>query len=134
LVDAVPGIQTVYTGTPESSATRVMAYVAFLGADVQDKALGGLFRGRLRYFVGIGYRVEKAETAAETTMAQASTDFIMAFYANRNAHTLLGGTVDSMELIASQSSEPVYTTLNGREFRVVPHIVEVTQHQTVPVT
>lgn len=131
LLGGVAGIQTTYLGTPESSSRQVMGYVAFLGADVVDRAAGGLFRATLRYFVGIGYRVGGDQAAAESTMAQASTDFVMAFYGNRQAGTLLAGTVDSMALVANQSTEPIYLTLAAQEFRVVPHIVEVTQQQSI---
>lgn len=134
LLEAVSPIQTVYVGTPESGARRVIAYIAFLGPAVSAKAANGLMQATLRLFVGIGYRVDGAEQTAEQNMAAAVIEFAREFYANRNSQTLLGGSVNSMELSFPQTTEPLYLQLANQTFRVTPAIAEVTQQETIQLT
>lgn len=129
LVQGLTGMQTVYTGVPESLATRVSAYVTLGPQPEQDKRGGGVLQKEGRIRVTFGYRVKGAEAAAEQDLADMIDRFQTAYYAARR--TNLNSTVDSLlTLDHSPAGGPEYQPVAGQEYRRYPVDVVFTQQQT----
>lgn len=122
ILTGLSGMQTVYTGVPESIGTRVSAYVTLGGMRVADKATQLLQREQ-RYFVAFAYRVSGAEATAEADLMTMVDAFIAAIYADRT----LNGTAKGVTIDAGLADQPEYRVLAGQEFRVYPIVVGCTQ-------
>lgn len=127
VLEALPGMEAVYVGVPESIGGRAGAYVALGGSDVTDEATN-LVQRRLRYFVGFAYAVEGHEEAAEPAIAGFLDGFQAALLTERD--TRMGGLVDSVEWNFALGDSPEYQPIAEREYRVLPVVVTVTQHTT----
>lgn len=123
ILQALPGLQYVQKGAPESIGTNVMGYVAVGSGQVVDKATQLLQREQ-RFFVGFAYRVKGAEADAEDAIADLLDAFVSVIYADRT----LGGTVHSSTLDLLLSTEPRYEVRAGQEFRVFPIVVVTTMY------
>lgn len=130
LAAAVPGVQRVWTGMPESPVNRVVAFVWGAGMETRVKIAGGVSRADVRYRVTFGYRTMKAEADAETTMLGAALAFAAALEDDRT----LGGTCSSARLEPAGEA-PAYADLAGDEYRIYPAVVTVwLQRSFSPVT
>lgn len=128
LVSGLTGMQTVYTGVPESLATRVSAYVTVGPQPEEDKHGAGALSKSGRIRVVFGYRVAGAEATAEQDLADMIDRFQVAYYAARR--TNLTNTVDSLgNLDHTAASEPEYQAIAGQEFRRYP--IDIVFRQTM---
>jgi hypothetical protein len=127
VLQALPGMEAVYVGVPESLSGRVGAYVALGGSDAVDEATN-LLQRRLRYFVAFAYAVEGHEETAEAAVAGFVDGFQTALLQERA--TRMGGLVDSVEWNFALGDSPEYQPIAEREYRVLPVVVTVTQHAT----
>jgi len=123
------GLQKVYQGSPESFANRVSAYVAVLPEDPTPKGSGGLMARELALFIGLGYRVQRAEATAELTLATVIDAFHRGFhttYPNRD----LGGLLDNARFESNPERRPLYQQFSTGEFRIQPIVPVGSQHET----
>jgi hypothetical protein len=125
---AVPGLQAVYTGVPESLPVRVSAYVTLGRIQLADKVAGGVASYTVEYPVTFAHRVAGAEPTAETTLAAAVSAFVTAMLAERR--TNLAGTVTSLGLPDfSLAAEAEYMQVAGQEFRRLPCVIPTVQQE-----
>lgn len=124
ILDAIPAIQQIYTGAPESVGPRLAAYVAAASQTIADKATNVLQREQ-RYFIGLTYAVEGSEGTAEEALADALDALITAVY---NDRTLAGAVYDA-RLDFALADQPTYQVAAGLEVRVYPVMVICTQRQ-----
>jgi hypothetical protein len=129
VLEALPGLQTVYVGVPESIGPQVAAYVALAGQSLSNET-NDLAQREARYFVAFAYAVAGAEATAETTIAGLVDAFQAALLAERDSGMNGGGgpVVDSLGWDFSLGDRPDYQPIAGQEFRVWPCLVTVTQH------
>lgn len=125
LAEAVPGVQRVWVGVPESIPNRVVAYVSAGGFETRVKNVGGISTVVLRYRVTFAYRVMGAEDDAETTMLGAALAYAAALEDDRT----LGGTCNAADLDASVADAPPYVLVAGDEYRLYPTVVSVTMQR-----
>ncbi|HXI17969.1 MAG TPA: hypothetical protein VNM48_16525 [Chloroflexota bacterium] len=125
------GLQNVKTGSPEGFTHRVSAYVAALPGSPAPAASGGLMSREVRYFIGIGYRVQGAEATAETTLCAVVDAFHRAFHTTYPSRDL-GGVIDNGRFEERPERSPVYQRLAVQEFRIVPLVLVGTQQETFP--
>ncbi len=125
VLDGLSGMQSVFTGAPESLDSRVNAYVTLDRWLAPDKATSGLLQHEIDVLVTFGYRVAGAEATAETTLAGLVGAFVTAMLTERVSR--LNGTVSSVSLPDfSRATEPQYAVVAGTEFRLYPGIVRLT--------
>jgi hypothetical protein len=129
LVAGLIGVQWSQVGVPESVPAQVGAYLTLGGQQVDNKATGGLMQRRLSYRVVFCYALDGAETTAETTIAALIDAFIAAIFADRT----LGGTLESLDVDASEADQPRYVGVAGAEFREYPLRITGVQRSTFPV-
>jgi len=127
VLEALPGMQAVYVGVPESPGSQVVAYIALAGQRTVVQPVGVLRRDA-NYFIGFAYAVEGAEASAETTLAAWVDALAVALTVEKR--TDLAGTCDAMDWDFSLGDSPTYQPIAGREFRVFPVLVTVTQSTT----
>lgn len=128
LLQALPGMGSVQIGSPESVGTRVGAYVT-LGSQQDGHKTTGTTQRETRFFVMLAYRVDGAETTAETTLMSLADGFMAAI----NADKTLNGTVVNAVANSQAADEPEYQMRAGKEYREYPIIVTVTQRDTYAV-
>jgi len=121
-LQALSGIGTVQIGVPESTNYRVSAYVTMASQPNVRKATG-LVRREARFFVNFCYRVDKAETTAETTLMGLVDAFLTALYADLK----LGGACNSLEIDTGLADTPDYQLRADKEFREYPIILTAAQ-------
>lgn len=129
---AMPNMR-VFKGTPAAADARSLCYVTSLPTQPEPGATGGVMRRRARIFVGFAYRTggvtdTTAIATGETAVATAIDAFQVAFYSDLSRS--FGGVVDDAVFEADETRAPLYQTLAGVEFRVVPFIVSGTQTRT----
>jgi hypothetical protein len=117
------GMGHAQIGAPESIGPRLGAYVS-MGSQSNTRKTAGMVQRQTRFFVLFVYRVDKAETAAETALMA----LIDAFFAALHADLTLGGTVRDLQADSVSADEPEYQLRAGREYREYPVIVSVTQY------
>jgi hypothetical protein len=129
VLEALPGLQTVYVGVPESIGPQVAAYVALAGQSLSNETID-LAQREARYFVAFAYAVAGAEATAETTIAGLVDAFQTALLAERDSGMNAGSgpIVDSVGWDFSLGDRPDYQPIAGAEIRVWPCLVTVTQH------
>lgn len=119
---ALSGVGAVQIGVPESTDKRVSAYIT-IGSQPNVRKATGLVRREARYFVNFCYRVDKAETTAETTLMGLVDAFLTALYADLK----LGGACNSLEIDTGLADTPDYQMRAGKEYREYPIIVTAAQ-------
>jgi hypothetical protein len=132
LVTLVSGLASglaVSIGVPESFSNQVSAYITIGGQTGINKATGGLIQRTLAYRVVFGYAVDGAESTAETTLATLVDAFMSAVYADQT----LGGTLERVEVDASEADQPRYQLWSGSENREYPIRVSGAQRAVFPV-
>lgn len=125
VLDGLSGMGAAQIGAPESVALRVSAYVTMGSQSVVRKATG-ITQRESRFFVLFAYRVEGAESTAETTLMGLVDAFFNALYADLT----LGGTVHSLEANSQAADEPDYQLRAGKEYREYPVTVTVIQRDS----
>lgn len=128
ILEGLAGMGVVQIGAPESVGPRVSAYVSMGSQRVMKKAAGVVGR-EARIFVQLAYRVDGAETTAETTLMGLVDDLIDAL----NADVTLGGVVSGSEIDTGMADEPDYQLRAGKEYREYPVVVTVRQYGTYAV-
>jgi len=123
------GLQTVYTGVPESFSHQVSAYVTAGAQEISNKTTGGLMQREQSYRVVFAYAVDKAEATAETTVCALIDAFVNAVFADRT----LGGTLEALVVDASGADDPVYIRVSGEEIRSYVVVIRGTQRKTFSV-
>jgi hypothetical protein len=134
MLEAIPGVQRVYRGVPESLANTVSVYVALAGQPlIPDKATQLLHRDA-QFLVVFGYRVQGAEATAENVIADAIDAFVSQFYADRSsgAGLFAAATTDviSGDLDLTLAASPEYQISAGQEYRRYPLLVSAGQLAT----
>lgn len=122
VLSGLSGIGAVQIGVPESTSPRVSAYVT-MGSQPNERKATGLVRRNARYFVLFAYRVDKAETKAETTLMGLVDAFLAALYADLT----LGGACKSIEIDTGLADTPDYQLRADKEYREYPVIVTAAQ-------
>lgn len=131
VLEALPTIQQVYVGVPESVGPQVAAYIA-LGGQTMDAEAGQMVQRRASYFIGFTYAVAGAEADAETVLATTIDAFLVALLAERDTGMNAGSgpLVDNVFWDFGLATSPEYAPIAGQEFRVLPVTVTVAQHTT----
>ena len=129
LLEGLSGMGDVQIGAPESMSTRVSAYVT-LGSQQGTRKTTGTTQRETRFFVMLAYRVDGAESTAETTLMSLADAFMVAIDADKT----LGGVVVDAVANSQAADEPDYQLRAGKEFREYPIMVIVTQRGTYEVT
>ena len=127
-LEGLSGMGSVQIGAPESVGTRVGSYVT-LGSQSTGRKTTGTTERQTRFFVMFLYRVEGAETTAETTLMALVDAFMVALHADLT----LGGTCADLEVNSLAADEPEYQARAGKEFREYPVIVAAKQYGTYAV-
>ena len=129
VLEGLSGMGDVQIGAPESMSTRVSAYVT-LGSQQGTRKTTGTTQRETRFFVMLAYRVDGAESTAETTLMSLADAFMVAIDADKT----LGGVVVDAVANSQAADEPDYQLRAGKEFREYPIMVIVTQRGTYEVT
>lgn len=120
---ALSGMGSVQIGVPESVGPRVSAYITMGSMPLVRKATE-VTRREARYFVNFAYRVDGAETTAETTLMGLADAFLDALHADMT----LGGTCKSIvEISSGLADTPDYQLRAGKEYREYPFIITAAQ-------
>ena len=128
ILSGLPGMGAVQIGAPVNVGPQVSAYVTLGGQTVTRKTTGTT-RRRSRFFCLLVYRLDGAETTAETTLMNLADAFMDALHSDAT----LGGTVLDLEATSAAADEPDYQVRGGKEYREYPIIVTVTQAGTYSV-
>lgn len=123
------GLGTVYMGVPAQPDKRVCAYVTIGGQEYIEKATGGLAQRTIAYRVVFTYAVSDDEQAAENALGPIIDAFVNAILADRT----LGGTLERLEIDATEADRPQYALMTGDEFRQYPMTIRGDQRQVFPV-
>ncbi|MCP4415960.1 MAG: hypothetical protein GY805_05015 [Chloroflexi bacterium] len=115
-------------GAPESVGPQMISYVTLGGLQVERVATG-IVQRESRYFCMLAYRVDGAESTAETTLMDAVDDVLAALHADLT----LNGTVTSLDASSATADEPEYQMRAGKEYREYPIVVRVTQRDAYTV-
>ncbi len=129
LLTNLSGMGAAQIGVPESVGPRVSAYVS-LGGQQITRAVAGVVQRETRFMCLFVYRVDGAETTAETTLMT----LVDAFLAAIHADLTLGGTVTRVEANATAADEPDYQLRAGKEYREYPVVLNVTQRDSYTVS
>jgi hypothetical protein len=125
ILQGLAGIGGAQIGVPESIGPRVYAYLTAGGISSGRKANGVMYRDA-RYRIAFVYRLDGAETAAETTVM----GLVDAFLAALHADLTLAGTCEAIEIDAGLADAPEYQIRAGREYREWPLTVSCRQYAT----
>lgn len=128
VLSGLTGMGAAQIGAPESVGKRVHAYVT-MGSQTPVRKTTERVDREARYMVMFAYRVDNAETTAETTLMGLVDDFMQALFADLT----LNGTVDSLEVSSLAADEPNYQLRAGKEYREYPVIVSVMQRDAYEV-
>ncbi len=129
VLNGLSGMGAAQIGAPESVGPRVAAYVT-LGSQSVTRIAGGLAQRETRFFVLFAYRVDGAETTAETTLMSLVDAFTQAIQDDLT----LAGTVFTTEIDSQAADEPDYQLRAGKEYREYPVMLTVSQRSTYEVT
>lgn len=122
VLQGLSGMGAAQIGAPESVGPRVSSYVTMGSQQTRRKTTGTTLR-EARFFCMLVYRVDQAETTAETTLM----NLVDAFLAALHADLTLGGVVTGLEASSAAADEPDYQLRAGKEYREYPISVTVTQ-------
>lgn len=130
VLQAIPGLQTVYVGIPSGIGTATAAFVALAGQELVTE-VSQILQRRARYFVCFAYSVASAPATAEPAVAGFIDAFQTAMVTERSQG--MGGVsgppiVDSVEWDYALGDRPDYLPIASREFRVWPCLITVVQH------
>jgi hypothetical protein len=126
LLTALPGMQKVFEGVPQTLEKGVNAYVAVTAQEVTDEYSSGLIRNKATFFVGLSYVVRANDaSASERALLALLVELIKALVIARR--TKLDDTCDTLEWDFSLASDPAYAVSGTREFRIFPVLVNVVQ-------
>lgn len=122
VLQGLSGMGAVQIGAPESVGPRVVAYVT-MGSQTTTRQVIGVVNRDTRFMCMFAYRLDGAETTAETTLMGLVDAFLNALHADLT----LAGTVKSLEANSAAADEPDYQLRAGKEYREYPVVVEVKQ-------
>ncbi len=122
---ALTGMGETGIGVPESTGTRVSAYVT-MGSQPNERKATQLVRRNARYFVLFAYRVGSDQATAETTLMGLVDQFLTALYADLT----LGGVCKGLEIDTGLADTPDYQMRAGKEYREYPIILTAPQDAT----
>jgi hypothetical protein len=125
---ALDGMGAAQIGAPESVGPRVVSYVT-MGSQRSERKATGVMQRSGRFFCMFAYRVDGAETTAETTLMDLVDAFLTALYADLT----LAGTARSLEADSQAADEPEYQLRAGKEYREYPVVVTVVQQDSYAV-
>jgi hypothetical protein len=128
ILAGLSGMGAVQIGAPTSIGPQVGAYVT-MGSQTTVRKSAGITQREGRFFCMLAYRVDGAETTAETTLM----GLVDAFMAALHADLTLGGVVEDLTADSQAADEPDYQLRAGREYREYPVVVTVTQRSTYEV-
>lgn len=128
ILNGLSGMGSAQIGAPESVGPRVSAYVT-LGSQTTGAKTTGIKQRETRFLVVMAYRVDGAESTAETTLMGLVDAFMKAIHDDKT----LGGTVFNADVDSQAADEPDYQLRAGKEFREYPLIVSVIQRATYEV-
>jgi hypothetical protein len=128
VLEGLSGLAAVQIGAPTHIGPRVSAYVT-MGSQATVRKSGGITQREGRFFCMLAYRVDGAETTAETTLMGLADAFMEALHADLT----LGGVVADLTADSAAADEPDYQLRAGREYREYPVVVTVTQRSTYEV-
>lgn len=126
MLTALPGMQKVYEGVPETLVRGVNSYIAVTAQELKDAYAGGVLENTATFFVGLTYAVRSGEQeSAERALLAALVELMKALVAARK--TNLDETVESLTWDFSLANDPAYTVSANREFRIFPVLIRVKQ-------
>lgn len=126
LLTALPGMQKVYEGVPETLVRGVNAYIAVTAQELVDRYAGGVLENTATFFVGLTYAVRSNDQeSTERALLAALVELMRALVAARKSD--LDGTVESLTWDFSLANDPAYTVSANREFRIFPVLIRVKQ-------
>ena len=128
VLEGLSGMGVVQIGAPASIGPQVGAYVT-MGSQEWTRKTTGTTRRQTRFFCLFAYRLDGAETTAETTLMS----LVDAFLAALAADLTLSGNVVGLEADSTAADEPEYQLRGGKEYREYPVIVTTTQQGTYEV-
>lgn len=128
VLEGLSGMGAVQIGAPESVGPRVSAYVT-LGGQANERKATGIMQRETRFYCMLAYRVDGAETTAETTLMDLADAFLNALHADLT----LAGTVEALSADSVAADEPDYQLRAGKEYREYPIIVTVIQRDSYEV-
>jgi hypothetical protein len=128
ILSGLSGMGAVQIGAPTSVGPQVGAYVT-MGSQAIVRKSAGITQREGRFFCMLVYRVDGAETTAETTLMGLADAFMDALHADLT----LGGVVADLMADSQAADEPDYQLRAGREYREYPIVVTVTQRATYEV-
>lgn len=128
ILSGLSGVGAAALGMPASLDVRLGAYVT-MGSQRPVRKVTGIMQRETRLFVKFLYRLDKAESTAESSLMTA----VDAFLAALQSDLTLDGTVNNLEIDTALADEPDYQAVAGKEFREYPILVTVTQYGTFEV-
>jgi hypothetical protein len=128
ILAGLSGMGAVQIGAPTSIGPQVSAYVT-MGSQTTVRKSSGITQREGRFFCMLAYRVDGAETTAETTLMGLVDAFMEALHTDLT----LGGVVEDLTADSTAADEPDYQLRAGREYREYPVMVIVTQRSTYEV-
>lgn len=128
ILDGLSGVGEAALGMPPNLAVKLGAYVT-MGSQRPNRKVAGVTQRETRLFVKFLYRLDKAESTAESTLMGVVDAFLVALQADLT----LNGTVNSLDVDTALADEPEYQAVAGKEFREYPILVTVVQYGTYEV-
>lgn len=122
ILSGLTGMGFSQIGAPESFGTQVGSFVSLGSQSIQRKAVGTTRRAT-RFFVMLAYRVDGAESTAETTLIDLVDELIVVLHNDLT----LNGTVVDMEVSSLAADEPDYQLRAGKEYREYPIVITTYQ-------
>lgn len=122
ILTGLSGMGAAQLGMPLSIGPRVTSYVT-MGSQASSVKAAGVKQRTTRYFVVMAYRLDDAESTAESTLMSLVDAFMQAIHDDKT----LAGTVYNAEVNSLAADEPDYQLRAGKEFREYPLVVEVVQ-------
>jgi hypothetical protein len=102
---------------------KVNSYVS-MGSQQTTRKTTGTTQRQTRFFVMFAYRVDGAESTAETTLMSLVDAFMVALHNDLT----LNGTVNDLEASSLAADEPEYQLRAGKEYREYPIVITTFQN------
>ena len=132
IIEGLSGIGWVQYGAPLSTSKRVGAYITMGSQQSSPKFTGNTVRDA-RYFVNFCYRLDGAESSAETTLMDLVDAFLQALYDDltlKDPATGVPTCQGAIGIDTGLADEPHYWERAGKEFREYPIVITARQYST----
>lgn len=128
----IPGVETVYIGSPEAGETRTGMWIMLGDPEDISDAETGILQVRFNLITHYHYVIESAERAAELALTDWWSEIVERVARNRGETVdgvtpRLNGSVTRLELPRSAAGTSDYALMAGVENRLYPLAIPVVQ-------